>query len=253
MSNQIHRDIYSGMVAEELNKEGYFGREVSVYAFYVWKDGTADIHYFTEEDDAVREMVKEFNAGHPVSDAVVLRERLEGAPDDDSVPSSMYTRAMVKLMKEQQITLQAAIIRSKAPQTMEKNDAVRKFVRDLDACGTDAREGVLAAYRAEGLIGLVPFAGLRNEVALPEQAGRRVSGFAWMEEGTVKTYVNAYLPTVWQKWREKQRECLVAPITTKVYEDDQTLAYALKEDFDAVLLKVYTKSFFAGFRRLFTE
>jgi hypothetical protein len=253
MSNQIHRDIYSGMVAEEMNKEGVFGHEIDLYAFYVWKNDTADIHYFTDENDTVHEMIDQYNHGYPVSDWVMLRERLEGAADDGEVPSSLYTKAMVKLMKDQQGTLQAARIRASAGVAQENNDAIRSFVLKFDDQGTDAKFGILAAFRAEGVIGLVPFAKLYDTLKKPEAKGREISGFAWVEEGAVKTYVNAYLPTVWIKWRDMQKKTLVSPIATKFIEDDQTPVYQLKGAYEETLKTMYSKSFFTQFKKLLTE
>lgn len=253
MSNQMHRDLYSGVVAEEMNKEGYFGREINLYAFYVWKNDTADIHYFTDENETVHEMIDQYNHGYPVSDWIMLRERLEGSPDDDSVPSALYSKAMARLMKEQQSTLQAARIRASAGMAQENKGAIRSFVLKFDDHGTDAKFGLLAAFRAEGVIGLVPFAKLYDTLTKPVAKGREISGFAWVEEGRVKTYVNAYLPTVWQKWREMQKKTLVSPIATQFIDDEQTPVYQLKDAYEETLKAMYSKSFFTQFKKLLTD
>ena len=44
-SNEIHRDIYVGMVAEEMAQSGYYGEDVTLYGFLAngedWRDLSA--------------------------------------------------------------------------------------------------------------------------------------------------------------------------------------------------------------------
>ena len=40
-SNEIHRDIYVGMVAEEMAQSGYYGEDVTLYGFLANGECTA--------------------------------------------------------------------------------------------------------------------------------------------------------------------------------------------------------------------
>ena len=45
-----HRDIYAGMVAEALNKAGYFGEVCDVYGFLASCQGKQEVYFFREEN-----------------------------------------------------------------------------------------------------------------------------------------------------------------------------------------------------------
>ena len=73
MTEDIHRDIYSGMVATELAKEGYFGEEIVQYA-YLTENGSINCHH--DERKCVEEMLQHLWAGRLISDYVTVRKRL---------------------------------------------------------------------------------------------------------------------------------------------------------------------------------
>ena len=43
-SNEIHRDIYVGMVAEEMAQSGYYGEDVTLYGFLA----NGELHSFDD-------------------------------------------------------------------------------------------------------------------------------------------------------------------------------------------------------------
>lgn len=46
-SNEIHRDIYVGMVAEEMAQSGYYGEDVTLYGFLA----NGELHSFDDEQE----------------------------------------------------------------------------------------------------------------------------------------------------------------------------------------------------------
>lgn len=49
-SNEIHRDIYVGMVAEEMAQSGYYGEDVTLYGFLA----NGELHSFDDEQECPR-------------------------------------------------------------------------------------------------------------------------------------------------------------------------------------------------------
>ena len=58
MAELPHRDIFVGMVAESLAKDGYFGEEINLYGFYAW-DGEKRTYFLENEEVEKVEEVKE--------------------------------------------------------------------------------------------------------------------------------------------------------------------------------------------------
>ena len=84
-----HRDIYSGMVAEELAKGGAFGREESRYGFCFWSEARGfGQAIFESEDECARQQLRCWMLSGFVSDRVCCRARVyDDAPEGATAPS----------------------------------------------------------------------------------------------------------------------------------------------------------------------
>lgn len=58
-SNEIHRDIYVGMVAEEMAQSGYYGEDVTLYGFLA----NGELHSFDDEQECAETYLLALAAG----------------------------------------------------------------------------------------------------------------------------------------------------------------------------------------------
>lgn len=74
-SSEYHRDIFSGMVAESLHKEGYFGEEYQVFAFLYRLDGVTGLAVHEDELSCAQQSVQLLRQGAIVSKYASRRVR----------------------------------------------------------------------------------------------------------------------------------------------------------------------------------
>lgn len=90
-SEQYHRDIYSGMVADELGKEGYFGRRYDSFGFWQWDGVKRQLICAEREDICAHDYLQAWKEGALVTpwvsasdwdyeerDSVVVMAALQG-------------------------------------------------------------------------------------------------------------------------------------------------------------------------------
>ena len=69
------REIFVGIIAESLAKDGYFGVEIDFYVFYAW-EGEMRTYFLENEEECVRKMIDLAAKGICVSDYVLYKAHL---------------------------------------------------------------------------------------------------------------------------------------------------------------------------------
>ena len=72
-SNEIHRDIYVGMVAEEMAQSGYYGEDVTLYGFLA----NGELHSFDDEQECAETYLLALAAGADISRMTSMHKRCQ--------------------------------------------------------------------------------------------------------------------------------------------------------------------------------
>lgn len=72
-SNEIHRDIYVGMVAEEMAQSGYYGEDVTLYGFLA----NGELHSFDDEQECAETYLLALAAGAEISRMTSMHKRCQ--------------------------------------------------------------------------------------------------------------------------------------------------------------------------------
>jgi len=135
MAMTLHRDLFVGSVAEELNKNGYFGKEVEWYCFLYWDGQNRFSEIFEDERECVKAQIALVEKGCLVSEYSLFRERIyeESAQALDDLKQT--ARARLEAVHGE--ALQELIERSRT-ELAPKPCAIRKY---LDGTGQDEIAG----------------------------------------------------------------------------------------------------------------
>lgn len=76
MAMTLHRDLFVGTVAEELNKNGYFGKEVEWYCFLYWDGQNRFSEIFEDERECVKAQIALTEKGYLVSEYILFKGRV---------------------------------------------------------------------------------------------------------------------------------------------------------------------------------
>lgn len=242
MANLPHRDIFVGMVAEELAKDGYFGEEVNMYAFYVWH-GEMHTVFFENEDECVREMLILAMKGALVSEYVLYKTHIDTR--NERVLAEIKEQAAIKLAEQE-------------------NDNIQKQIAEYAKKEFHSREAEFAEYLSKitieqaTLVNSVLLYGLQNKMISlafadkwrQEEKMSKWSGFAYFENEQIKYYANAYLPNTWQKWRKiRQRNILASSIISMDMTNNKPI-YEQKDEFLEYLQQNFDESFFVFLKKI---
>ena len=72
-SNEIHRDIYVGMVAEEMAQSGYYGEDVTLYGFLA----NGELHSFDDEQECAETYLLALATGAEISRMTSMHKRCQ--------------------------------------------------------------------------------------------------------------------------------------------------------------------------------
>ena len=72
-SNEIHRDIYVGMVAEEMAQSGYYGEDVTLYGFLA----NGELNSFDDEQECAETYLLALAAGAEISRMTSMHKRCQ--------------------------------------------------------------------------------------------------------------------------------------------------------------------------------
>lgn len=78
-AQEIHRDIYSGMVAEELAKNGYYGEDLTLYGFAESANGGRGVQLFNDEEECAVTYLKRRAVGALLSPIETIHRRSDAA------------------------------------------------------------------------------------------------------------------------------------------------------------------------------
>ena len=204
MEELPHRDIYSGIVAEELARNGAFGHEEDRYGFCSWsaKDGYR-IYISENEDECAREQFRRWMLWGVVSDRVFCRARLYEGETAEHLDKAMRRQLEAEVM----LMLKANVEARSDAMPRGIGPAITDYVKEL-ACEADQKDAV-----ESGMVSLAWHRGLVNsdyradlvramaeELAKPASGARY--GFVYRGANGLESYSNAYFPAVWDCWRD---------------------------------------------------
>jgi len=252
-SSEYHRDIFSGMVAESLHKEGYFGEEYQVFAFLYRLDGVTGLAVHEDELSCAQQSVQLLRQGAIVSKYASRRVR------SPALAAQAHIELVQRLSEEIQMAL-AELFDAKvqAIDALPQNDcceaAIAEYVQqDTGLNGqTEALIGLLAAAKRYHSLSPEGYERLRAKLpAYEEAAGKKLYGYRWLQEGQWRAYCNGYLPMVLQKWQahEQQKE-LVTPIISQQYPLQSQPAMYLKKEFEQYMLQVFDEDYLRLYEQL---
>ena len=204
MKELPHRDIYSGIVAEELARSGAFGYEEDRYGFCSWSAEDGYRIYISEsEDECAREQFRCWMLWGVVSERVFRRTRLYGDDIgenlDEAMRSYLETEVMSSLKANVEIRPDAA--------SKDIGLAITDYVRRLPCEEREknmVESGMISLAWHRGLAGRDYRANLIREMAqdLPKPASNARYGFVYKGANGLESYSNAYFPAVWDCWRD---------------------------------------------------
>lgn len=237
MADLPHRDIFVGMVAEELAKDGYFGEEVNLYAFYAW-DGKIRTLFFENEDDCVRKMLELLIKGALVSEYIFYKTHIEERTEQ--ALAQIKEQAGAKLAIEEGESIQRDIAAYNDRVFCSHEDAFAEYLGEIEE-------------KRKQIVNSVLLYGLQNKMISPafvhkwrkEETEGKWSGFAYWENGQIKYYANAYLPNTWQKWRKIRQESILASSIISMDMANNKPIFEQKEDFLEYLRQNFDETFFA--------
>jgi len=243
-----HRDIYSGMVASELAKEGYFGDEYRLYGFLCWIDNEKNFITAAKEEECARIYVDAVEQGALVTPYVSYGERVYEPEKIEETMIALKEKIYDSLNEKYGKELEEKITEYKQ---MAINSDVGNILRDyyssLDAsakgekvqalkwlAGHSKKSGLLSQENYDYLLGLLA----ETEIEAGEYF-KEISGFAWYAADGWKYYTNAFLPTVAEKLIHLQKDgYLTSGIVSKKYCLSSKPVYELKADFQGYLRTV---------------
>ncbi|MBP2641423.1 MAG: hypothetical protein H6Q66_2374 [Firmicutes bacterium] len=255
-----HRDIYSGIVANELAKEGYFGDEYRLYGLLYWIDNEKKFVTAAKEEDCARNYVNIAERGALVTPYVSYGVRVYEPEKIEETMMALKEKIYTSLDEqygqdlEKKITEYKQItIYSDAEVVLREyylslgTSAKREKVQALGwLAGFAKKNRLLSQEKYNSLLSLLP----KTET---EAVGyfKEFSGFAWHAADGWQYYANAFLPTVVEKLIYLQKAgYLTSGIVSKKYYLGSKSVYEIKEEFQGYLNVVFDDAYLNIVRKL---
>lgn len=219
-AQEIHRDIYSGIVAEELAKNGYYGEDLTLYGFAESANGGRGVQLFTDEEECAVTYLKRRAVGALLSPIETIHRRSDGGD------------AAYKTLKDEFcVQLADSVLAGRGP----KVDLTPfwDYVNDLSP--EQRKEKALALV---GVLTLPFDMATATRTALrtlkqPQNDGNRCYyGFFVRKDDRWQSVTNGSLPALLKKWRAQDHP--VTPLL-KMTMESRAPIYALKDDFEKEL------------------
>lgn len=245
---KYHRDIYSGMVASELTKEGYFGDEYRLYGFLYWIDNETNFITAQKEEQCARSYVDMVEKGALVTPyvshgvRVYEREKVEETMVAlkekiyDSLNEKYAQDLAGKKSRYKHISISSNTDNYLRDYYLSLNESARR--EKMQAlkwlAGYSKKSRLLSQENYDSLLALIP----EKDLASVEYF-KEIYGFAWYAADEWKYYENAFLPTVVQKIIHLHNDnCVTSGIVSKKYSLDSKPVCELKAEFQVYLRKV---------------
>lgn len=224
-ANEIHRDIYVGIVAERMAQSGYYGEDVTVYGFMDKEKGFP--HTFADETECSERYLQLLAQGKTLSRIGSVHKR---------VLLEQIATVMLELDKELRNQVQTrwlAVERRCIP-----FELIRAYVQSLTEGELQLKKAAIAG------IAMVPiflfseddYASLTSLLEYKEvlQGNRCYYGFLAYQEGQWQTVMNGSLPATLEKWLSSMEREKVTPLLRLCINSRQPV-YMLKPEFEACL------------------
>ncbi len=248
MEELPHRDIYSGMVAEELAKSGAFGREEDRYGFCSWsaEDGYR-IFISENEDECAREQFRRWMLWNVVSERVFRRARLY-----DGEAGEHLDEAMRGCLETEVMPLLKANVKARSNTTSRDSGlAITDYARSLPCSEREksmVEAGMVSLAWHRGLVGKDYRADLVR--AMAEDLSKREPGvrygFVYRGASGLESYSNAYFPAVWDCWRDVASPSAIVRLPV----NSDVPAWLQKKAADKQLMALLGEGYFSAIREV---
>ena len=207
MNNQPHRDIFSGIVATELAKNGYFGQEINYYSYLFWDKEVIHIVSYENETICIKNMLAQLNSGLLVSDYVHFKKRVY---DEETLSNEQIKKEAQQIAWQTLIpTFNQSILEYQERKENLKEKEIEVFFQVNHNFSLEAKRAFLGKALRKKWISNDFYEKYDPEkystITENLYSNRELYGFVWID-GEIKTYCNSYLPTVWDKYIIIQKE-----------------------------------------------
>ena len=226
-ANEIHRDIYVGMVAEEMARSGYYGEDVTLYGFLA--NGT--LHSFDTARENAEAYLLALAAGAEVSRIMSVHRRCSDKP---TVKAVVCDRLRAELQRTLSVE-EAAFTRR--PVDLRPLHA---YTQVLPKPHSREQEAAIV-----GIMTLPTFdmkldervAVLEVKQSFEAPAGNRCFfGFLEKNGDEWQPQLNGALPVLLEKWLAAAGHRLITPMLPMHLNSAKPI-YQLREDFEAILVE----------------
>ena len=251
MSLEIHRDIYSGIVAEELNKGGYFGKECEFYGFLCAANGIIDLQSAVTEEECAQEYLKKIQQGYLLSPYTLVKQRFYQELSISEIQKILTELLHSKLQKKYLMDLQLNISKQHAKEIMLLNE-VQEYLSGLSKEQIIKKRLpialLLGQLLSKGQISKQQYQQLRDSLPpldsqVEETTAKQYYGFAYQNAEKWMFYANAYLPAVLNKWLEYTAQGVVVSALARKSYNPLDKWYQIKDDLISFLQEVLDSRF----------
>lgn len=211
-AGECHRDIYVGLVAEELSKAGYFGQAQTLYGYLLWTKEGKKLCCEASETRCARRYLHHWRQGYSLSP--YLSESVRHLTGDEAAGDRVSLEQKLGEKLQRRYGARLAEQRKNNPKVDKVAMAaiLTAYWQNLSPAVQDlygltfggmlwqlANKDYLTLDNLASLLDKLPNetpASFETEEPIQEWAG-----YAWLDEmGAMKYYSNAYLPQTLQKW-----------------------------------------------------
>lgn len=191
-AQEIHRDIYSGMVAEELAKNGYYGEDLTLYGFAESANGGRGVQLFNDEEECAVTYLKRRAVGALLSPIETIHRRSDGGDDDYKAIKDEFC-----------VQLADSVLTGRGPKT-----DLTPFWDYVNALSPEQRK-----EKSLALVGVLtlPFdfatvdrTALRTLKQPQNDGNRHYYGFFVRKDNQWQSVTNGSLPALLKKWRAQE-------------------------------------------------
>lgn len=243
-TQEIHRDIYVGMVAEEMAQSGYYGEDLTLYGFLA-QGGT--LYAYESEQECAEAYLLALVAGAGPS-------RLANVHRHCKKKRAAIAETRAALEEELRATLAAEAPRF-SPQPVELG-ILETYTRALPKPRSHEKDAAIV-----GIMTLPAFAmgQAAREAVLDvkksladEHANRHFFGFFVKRDGRWQPEMNGALPTILAKWLAAAETAPVSPILPMHLASNKPV-YQLRETFAALLAETMDDDYLAMLDALYAS
>lgn len=203
-----HRDLFVGTVANELSKNGYLGADINMYGFLLYEDTGKVLEIEQDEEACVKKMLRYLRNGNQISQYCEVKKH---------IPNIKDTEDEIKFLKKglyEKLLVQYDINNKEQDYITDKTSLLEAYFfmhKDLPAIVCADLVGWFYRKHLIPRTYLTKKQYLYQEANVEEQLCGNIAGFAWKkaEEDSIEVYSNAYLPNVWNRWIDYQKQGII--------------------------------------------